>query len=68
MAIHSDWLTTINVSLARLGQRPLIAADLTTPTGKIATLVDSSVQFHVDALVDDHPWHFLIKRDEIAKE
>ena len=68
MAIHSDLLETINVALSRLGQRPLAASDLTSPTGKIAVLVDGSLQFHLDALVDDHPWHFLIKRSEITKE
>jgi len=66
VAVDTTWLDTINVALTRLGQRLLTAGWEADPTGKVETIVDSSFDFHLNGLVDDHPWHFLISRAEVA--
>lgn len=67
-AIDATWLDTINVALSALGQRRLTSAQLSTPDTKSSNEAFASFQFHLDALVDDHPWPFLVSRTTLTKD
>lgn len=66
MAIDSTFLPVINEALNKLGQKRLVASQLTTPNTKNARVVDDTFQNHLEKLIDDHPWGFAITRVQLT--